>query len=268
MLSKSHIFLTLVLLQVFALFSPLLEQPLVWCYVIFTEEIPSSLSKILDSKCDSNPKPKVATFYSISNGQPGLVGLQLGQHLLKQSIKLLQTENSSIASFVTLSPMPGFKDWLDAKLHKYGSGGKFHDNTLISDDDVLRLKNIGITVGNNESFLKVLKTFEQSNRSKDQEYIILKEILEALGSQYLLSKERHRGKPLDGVCRFHVGNGAQVHRLNFGADLSQRGIEKSYSLMVNYLYDIDNDKIAENQARYEAGGDVPASPEVLGLVGK
>ena len=151
--------------------------------------------------------------------------------------------------------MPGFKDWLEARLNKY-------DNTLISDDDLRRLKKIGITVENNESLLKVLKTFDPSNGSKDQGYVILKEFLESLGSRYLL-KERHQGKPLDGVCRFHVGNGAQVHRLNFGADLSQSGIQKSYSLMVNYLYDIDNDKIAENQARYKAGDDVAASPQVL-----
>ena len=70
--------------------------------------------------------------------------------------------------------MPGFKDWLEARLNKY-------DNTLISDDDLLRLKKNGITVENNESLLKALKAFEPSNRSKDQGYVILKELLESLG---------------------------------------------------------------------------------------
>jgi hypothetical protein len=71
--------------RVFALFSPLLpEKPLVFCHVALTDDIPTCLSKVLTISKEA--EPKVATFYSISNSQPGLAGLQLGEYLLKNAI--------------------------------------------------------------------------------------------------------------------------------------------------------------------------------------
>ena len=48
-----------------------------------------------------------------------------------------------------------------------------------------------------------------------------------------------RGLPVDSVARFHLGNGARLQRLNWLADTSERALEQSYGLMVNYLYDLD-----------------------------
>jgi malonyl-CoA decarboxylase len=38
------------------------------------------------------------------------------------------------------------------------------------------------------------------------------------------------------VARFHLGNGARIERLNWRADHSQRRLEQSAGLMVNYVY--------------------------------
>ena len=43
-------------------------------------------------------------------------------------------------------------------------------------------------------------------------------ILNSLAAQYLLAAKRKDGKPLDPVARFHLGNGARLHRIHGGAD--------------------------------------------------
>ena len=62
-----------------------------------------------------------------------------------------------------------------------------------------------------------------------------------------------RGVPIDQVARFHLGNGARLERLNWPADLSPRGRDQSFGLMVNYLYDLgdiekNHETFAENHA--------------------
>ena len=71
--------------RVLALFHPLLQQPLVFVHVALTaEEIPSSMVEVMDVV--PREAPTCATFYSITNAQPGLVGIGLGEYLLKEAI--------------------------------------------------------------------------------------------------------------------------------------------------------------------------------------
>ena len=56
-----------------------------------------------------------------------------------------------------------------------------------------------------------------------------------LGLHYL-SKVKQGKLPLDPVARFHLGNGARIERLNWAADISAKGFNQSYSMMVNYRY--------------------------------
>jgi hypothetical protein len=282
--------------RVFALFSPLLpEKPLVFCHVALTDDIPNCLSKVLTISKEA--EPKVATFYSISNSQPGLAGLQLGEYLLKNAIAVsyvgctargvcllylseshcnfspvlqrLQSEFPSITTFVTLSPIPGFSKWVEAKINYNGiEGGSdpstFHDGSFVSKADAHQLKKIGVILDDErglESLSSVLKAMNPLElMTQTEESLTMKKILAKLACRYLLL-EKHRRRPFCGVSRFHVGNGAEVYRVNFGADLSQKGIQQSYSLMVNYRYDMDH--ITENQARFEADFHIPASQEVL-----
>ena len=43
----------------------------------------------------------------------------------------------------------------------------------------------------------------------------------------------------DAVAKFHLSNGAQLYNINWAADLSKKGVAQSSSLMVNYLYELD-----------------------------
>jgi malonyl-CoA decarboxylase len=52
----------------------------------------------------------------------------------------------------------------------------------------------------------------------------------------------------DAVAKFHLSNGAQLFNINWGADLSKKGVAQSSSLMVNYLYELD--AIEQNHEAY------------------
>jgi malonyl-CoA decarboxylase len=63
--------------------------------------------------------------------------------------------------------------------------------------------------------------------------------------------------PRDPVARFHLGNGARLHRIHGGADLSVKGREQSAGIMVNYLYDLP--KIEEYHEAYFDKGTISVS---------
>jgi malonyl-CoA decarboxylase len=63
-----------------------------------------------------------------------------------------------------------------------------------------------------------------------------REPLTRLCAVYLTTSADNRG-PADPVARFHLGNGARLERLNWLGNVAQRGINESYGIMVNYLYD-------------------------------
>ena len=60
-------------------------------------------------------KATTATFYSISNCQRGLAGVSFGNFLIKQVVEEISRENARLQTFVTLSPVPDFARWLDAR---------------------------------------------------------------------------------------------------------------------------------------------------------
>jgi malonyl-CoA decarboxylase len=72
-----------------------------------------------------------------------------------------------------------------------------------------------------------------------------------------------RGTPLDSVARFHLGNGARLERLNFLADTSERALQQSHGLMVNYLYDLEH--IEQNHEAYAQQHAIVASGAVTRL---
>lgn len=84
--------------------------------------------------------------------------------------------------------------------------------------------------------------------------------LRALTAYYLLAAKRGDGLPLDPVARFHLGNGALVHQVHAGADLSEKGQTQSRGAMVNYLYDLA--KLSQNHERFATAHDVAAAPEI------
>jgi malonyl-CoA decarboxylase len=87
--------------------------------------------------------------------------------------------------------------------------------------------------------------------------------LRALAAHYLLEAKRNGGAPRDPVARFHLGNGAQVHKIHAGADLSEKGVAQSSGVMVNYLYDLG--RVAQNHEGFATTGEIAASAEMRAL---
>lgn len=61
-------------------------------------------------------------FYSISATQRGLAGIDLGKFLIKQAAQLLLRELPQLDQLSTLSPIPGFANWLLIALDQRFSG--------------------------------------------------------------------------------------------------------------------------------------------------
>ena len=96
----------------FAFFHPSMpDEPLVFVEIALTTGTPCLLPPLLDARApDLHPdQADTAVFYSISNCQPGLLGVNLGTALIEQVVDRLRRDLPQLQHFVTLSPIPGFQ---------------------------------------------------------------------------------------------------------------------------------------------------------------
>ena len=158
-------------------------------------------AEVLDAGCFHT-----AMFYSISNCQPGLRGISMGTFLIKRVVDALRREIPTLTQFCTLSPMPGFNAWLDT----------------VGDE---RLAPTG------RPWLDAVRDGWCPAMATDTQRTALLE----QATRYVADVSTSAvGDP---VARFHLSNGASLHRINWAADGSPKGIRQSSGLMVNYLYD-------------------------------
>ena len=101
----------------FGFFHPSLpDEPIIFVEVALTYGMASSISDIIDQpRIDSEQALEfdTAIFYSITNCQQGLSGISFGNFLIKHVAKCLGEELPQLTNFATLSPIPGFRRWLD-----------------------------------------------------------------------------------------------------------------------------------------------------------
>jgi malonyl-CoA decarboxylase len=107
----------------FAFFHPALaDDPLIFVEVALTREIPAAVAPLLaPSRPPLSPgEATTAVFYSISNCQRGLAGVSFGNFLIKQVVEDLRRALPNLTTFVTLSPVPGFAEWIDRERRDNG----------------------------------------------------------------------------------------------------------------------------------------------------
>src|SRR5262249_21419144 len=92
----------------------------------------------------------------------------------------------------------------------------------------------------------------------------LRAVLEPLAAHYFLKARTAKGRLIDSVARFHLGNGARLERINLLGDIAQKGLPSAPGFMVNYLYRLDD--IEKNHEAYANEGEVVASNAVKKLV--
>jgi malonyl-CoA decarboxylase len=92
----------------------------------------------------------------------------------------------------------------------------------------------------------------------------LRSVLEPLAAHYFLKARTPKGRLIDSVERFHIGNGARLKRIDWLGDLSPKGLRDSAGIMVNYLYRLED--IEKNHEAYANQGEIAASSAVKRLL--
>ncbi|MGH7087390.1 MAG: malonyl-CoA decarboxylase domain-containing protein, partial [Stellaceae bacterium] len=188
-----------------------------------------------------------AIFYSISNCQRGLAGISFGDFLIKRVVDQLAAELPHLKTYATLSPIPGFRVWLDRKIAA-------EDDDLIAPTERKAFE--APPLNGSEGRLK--RVLARPGWHKDEALAqAVRPVLTRLAARYLLTETTPSGRALDPVAHFHLSNGARVERLDWRGDLSPKGLQQSYGMMVNYLYRLAD--IEENHEAYKGEGRVAAS---------
>lgn len=242
--------------RVFSIFHPLLkDQPLFVLYVALLPSIPSSMTIIqkadesIQDKEPVNP-PTVACFYSISNLHKGLVGVGMGEYLIHKTVERLQSELPSLQTFCTLSPIPGFRQWLE-------SDGAHHHDWISDGDRQVLAKELHCTPQQSvPTLLERLQNLDELDALTSLPGI--RQVMLRWTAHYLFH-EKHRRKPLDRVARFHISNGAIMDQLHWTADLSPKGWRNSFGVMVTYRYDLM--QLDLNQINFESNHLIPLGDE-------
>jgi malonyl-CoA decarboxylase len=212
-------------------------------------EMAGAIAPLIDKRAQPLPPEqfKVAVFYSISNCQPGLRGVSLGNFLIKRVAEQLKRELPQLKTFCTLSPIPGFMAWL----------AKVKPESL---PDKPARAHAELHAACGEGFAALTQAPRLAALAGAAHHALWR-----LAAFYLVqvSPQQSGGPMGDPVARFHLDNGARLERLNAQANLSPKGLKQSAGLMVNYLYDLA--RIERHHDRF-AQGEVVASRAILALL--
>lgn len=245
------------------------------------------------------PPRSVVVFYSVSTPHPATKGLKLGTRIIYDVAAAAARAAPELQTFCTLSPIPGFVQWLgatadvlhtllsrphidavlqaaaecsplsaqkpDAAKAKQGSAASAAGAT----DAAAAAASQAHREGVGAALVALLATpaWYETPRCR----ALLREPLTHLCQHYMLLPTRLGSAPSCRVAAFHLGNGASMGRILWGADESPDGLLRSASLMINYVYSRSGleglaHTMGEGAARYaRSPGEVLRSqrPEVV-----
>nr|KAG5708897.1 hypothetical protein BaRGS_009306 [Batillaria attramentaria] len=265
------------------------REPVVVLHTALTSEISSNIHSIIhnprfravtQASEDSQPNNSsvepfeeedpaqitTAVFYSITSTHRGLQGVEMGNYLIKRVVRELQSEFPHLSQFSSLSPIPGFRDWLvgqiNLQLHRSNIGEGDSCQQLLTPSEIESLQ--PFRQSHHTSALEAFKHLVQTNQwlAKEETVTAMKGPLLRLCARYLY-KEKKRGFALNRVANFHLTNGAVLWRINYLADTSIRGLNQSCGLMVNYRYYLNETE--NNSTTYFQQQRIAVSPAVLEL---
>jgi malonyl-CoA decarboxylase len=224
----------------FAFFHPALPgEPLIFVEVALVSGLAGAIAPLLHGEPDEAgararaAAADTAIFYSISNCQEGLRGISFGNFLIKQVVGELTAELPRVKRFATLSPVPGFRRWLERTPQALGA--------------------------NPEYGAAVAALHSEGPPPEPAALAALRAPLLQACAAYL-TRSPSAGARIDPVARFHLGNGARLERINWLGNTTPRGLRESYGIMVNYLYDLG--AIEANHEAFVQEGAVARSNEV------
>jgi len=241
----------------YAYFHPRMpDEPLIFVQVALVKGMSDNIQGLLDEDAPpGDPEDAdTAIFYSISNCHLGLAGVNFGNFLIKRVVDDLVRDLPNLKSFATLSPIPGFRDWL----REHMNGDQL---TLFEDSEFQVLEAM---TGAADPIAAVESLLDQPDwMNRTDLCSVLKPILMRLCARYLL-QSRNGQRARNRVAHFHLSNGARIERINWLADTAARGLAQSAGMMVNYLYKLTD--IEQNHEAYSGKGKVTAGPAVKKLL--
>ncbi len=228
----------------FGFFHPALPgEPLIFVEVALTQGLAASVQPLLaheDHETAERERERAADtaiFYSISNCQDGLRGISFGNFLIKQVVEELKGELPGLVQFSTLSPVPGFRRWLEKRLAAEDAP------SILWDEEIGMLRQVAGEAGQQDNAAALLGRLIGADHWWDDvsQSEALRQPLTRLCATYLTeptdgTADRSK-RSVDPVARFHLGNGARLERVNWFGNVAPRGIKELYGIMVNYLYD-------------------------------
>jgi malonyl-CoA decarboxylase len=179
--------------------------------------------------------------------------VSLGNLLLKRVIEDLRHDLPRLGVFATLSPLPGFRKWLDRALAE--------KRVLLPEALTAKLAQ---SLRHPEPARALADALARPEWPADARLgEALREPMEKLAVRYLL-QEKSGTQPLDPVAHFHLSNGALVSRIYWLADTSAHGMEQSYGMMVSYRY--EPSEVEANHERFVRDGHIAAARRVSRLL--
>jgi malonyl-CoA decarboxylase len=222
----------------YAFFHPALpDEPLIFIEVALASGMPARVQPLLDPGAPvADPEAAdCAVFYSITNCQEGLRGVSFGNFLIKQVVEELSRDFPKLHTFTTLSPIPGFAEWM-----------KSGDHPLNLDEQPTGMRKLLDRLRGDQGGDSTIGSGIQREVTR-------------LCAYYLLFAKKGRA-PLDPVARFHLANGATLERLNWMGDTSPAGLHRSLGMTANYVYRLPD--LERNHEGYAREFKVSASRKV------
>ena len=236
----------------FAFFHPALPgEPLIFVEVALVRGMAEAIAPLLarDQRPARAEEADSAIFYSISNCQVGLRGISFGNFLIKQVVEELKAELPQLGRFATLSPVPGFRRWLERR--------------LAADDGASLFRPAEVASFGADPVAGFRAMAEGDWAGDPARGRALRAPLLRLAATYL-TRPNTAGAGIDPVARFHLGNGARLERINWLGNRAPRGMRESYGLMVNYLY--EREAIEANHEAFVRSAQVARGPAVDALL--
>lgn len=231
--------------RLFSFFHPNMpHEPLIFVHVAIGNGLATNIQTLLDTEAPpaNIHTADTAIFYSISNAQSGLAGIAFGNFLIKRVVSEVKKELPQLKQFATLSPIPGFKNWLDKQL--LNPPREF--SSLEIDPDL-------------QAILKSPHWYRNEKLAQ-----AIEPVMKRLCAIYLTTQRDNKSRLLNPVAHFHISNGAIIKQLNWLANTSAAGLAQSYGMMINYLYELN--AIDQNSERYVTTHEAALSKEIKQLL--
>ena len=201
----------------YAFFHPALpDEPIIFIEAALTRGMSEKVQPLLDPDSPVLPPESAdcAMFYSITNCQEGLRGVPFGSFLIKQVVEDLGREFPRIRKFATVSPVPGFREWLAANPELADSAGQAGSTQLVGEHGAFRRTSPGTG-----SLVRALSAARQARPR-------------AAGSGRALSSPQRSAPGTNQLARRHLRRGHAAFRRHHGELLlpACRSGEESRSL--------------------------------------